>query len=93
MRQLGKPFKRPGRKGYWLRWTDPVTHKRLAKAFPTKKLAEHYRTILYYRLNAEVFVGVINVPLSQAIDEYLAKYDLRNLSRTTKIDVQATRQR
>ena len=90
MRRLGQPFKKPNSKAWWLRWTDPVTKKRPAKSFPTKKLADHFRNILYYRLNTDVFIGVINIRLSQAIKEYLDRYDLRNLSKASKIDVQAT---
>lgn len=93
MKMIGKPFKRPDRNGYYLRWTDPVTHKRLTKTFHTKKLAEHFRQILYYRLNADVFIGAINIPLSEAIKEYLEKYDLRNLSPNSKQNANITLQR
>ena len=93
MRQLGEPYKRPSRGGWWLRWTDPVSHRRAVKSFPNKRLAEHFRSILYYRLNADVFVGVINIGLSAAIDEYLTKYKLRNLSPNSQRDAAFTLRR
>ncbi len=90
MKMIGKPYKRPGKAGWWLRWTRPGTKKRLAKSFPTKGLAVHYQHILYTQINSDVFVGVIDIPISEAIDKYLEKYDLRGLSETTKVDVTAT---
>lgn len=90
MKRLGKIFKRPGRPGWYFRFTDPVTKQRITKGFPTKRLAEHYRDITYYRLNSDVYVGVINVRFSTAAIEYLDKYDLEGLSSNSKRDVEAT---
>lgn len=93
MRILGKIFKRADRSGFYLRWTDPVTHKRLAKSFHTKQLAEHYRKILYYKLNSDVFIGTINNLLSSTIEEYAQKYDLKNYSDSSKYEASGTLKR
>jgi len=84
MRNVGKPFKLKNKPGWWLRWTCPVVGKRIAKAFHTKALADHYRSILYTQLNSDVFVGTVNVPIDTAIDEYLLTYDTRGLTEAAK---------
>lgn len=80
MRILGQPYKRPGKKGYWLRWTDPATRKRKTASFPTLALADLRRSILMQQINADVYIGCVSVPLSNARTEYLRKYNLRGLS-------------
>lgn len=84
MKNVGKPFKRKNRTGWWLRWTCPIAGKRTTKAFHTKALADHYRSILYTQLNSDVFVGTVNTPLDTAIDEYLLTYDTRGLTASAK---------
>ena len=84
MKKVGQPFKRPGKSGWWLRWTDPVNKKRIHKNFHTKAQAEHYRQILYYQLNNDVYPNSIIKPLNEAIEEYLVKYDLQNLADSSK---------
>jgi integrase len=93
MKMVGKIFKRSDRSSFYLRWTDPVTHKRLAKSFHTKQLADHYKQILYYKLNSDVFIGTINNPLSSTIEEYSQKYDLKNYSDSSKYEASGTLKR
>lgn len=81
MRILGQPYKRPDKKGYWLRWTDPVSKKRRTESFPNRNLADLRRSILMQQINSHVYVGGISIPLSNAISEYLQKYDLLGLSK------------
>jgi len=81
---VGKTYKRPGKSGWWLRWTDPMTKKRITKSFHTKALAEHYRNILYQQLNADVFISTINIPLSEAKKQYLEKYETRGFTKSAK---------
>lgn len=88
MKNVGKPFKRKDRTGWWLRWTCPVAGKRITKSFHTKALAVHYRSILYTQLNSDVFVGTVNTPLDTAIDEYLLTYDTRGLTAAAKEQAQ-----
>jgi integrase len=85
-------YQRPDRPNYYLRWTDPVTHRRVVKSFHTRPLADHWRKILYYKLNSDVFIGTINNQLSKAIDEYLHKYDLKNLSHSSEKEASNTLQ-
>lgn len=80
MRILGQPFKRNGKRGWWLRYTDPVNHKRKHESFPTKPLADLRRSILMQQINSHVYIGCVSVPLSTARTEYLRKYALQGLS-------------
>lgn len=80
MRILGQPFKRPGKKGWWLRYTDPTTGKRKHESFPDRSLADLRRSILMQQINSEVYVGCVSVSLSMARAEYLKKYQLQGLS-------------
>lgn len=80
MRTLGLPFKRPGRKGYWLRWTEPVSGRRKSESFPNKRLADLRRSILTQQINSHVYTGAISVSFDQARHEYLEKYHLRGLT-------------
>lgn len=80
MRILGQPYKRPGKKGYWLRWADPVTRKRKTESFPTLALADLRRSILMQQINSHVYIGCVSVPLDMARTEYLQKYATQGLS-------------
>lgn len=90
MRILGHPYKRPGRPGYWLRYTPPGSGKRKCESFPTKRLAESRRAILIQQINGEVYTGGISVPFAIARDEYLKKYDLRGLTAAAKYEAEKT---
>ena len=90
LKQLGQPFKRPNKTGWWLRWTDPMTRKRIIKGFHNKGYADHYRSILYARLNSDVITGVIDVPFSEAVAEYLQTYDVRGLRPPAKVEARLT---
>ena len=92
MRILGQPYQVPNRKGWYLRWTDPLTKKRIAKGFPNKPLAERYRARMICKLNTDIY-DVVPIPLEEAAKEYLKKYELRGLSNTSKIDAEATLKR
>ncbi|HEG42825.1 hypothetical protein LCGC14_1507570 [marine sediment metagenome] len=80
MRVLGQPFKRRGKKGYWLRWTEPVTRRRKYESFPTRALADLRRSILMQQINSHVYIGCVSVPLDRARAEYLQKYNTQGLS-------------
>ena len=80
MRILGQPFKRPNKKGWWLRYADPATGKRKHESFPDRRLADLRRSILMQQINSHVYVGCVSVPLSNARTEYLRKYNLQGLS-------------
>ncbi len=84
MRILGQPFRRPDRKGWWLRYTEPGTNKRKTESFPTRDLADLRRSILIQQMNSHVYIGTVSVPLSTAADEYLRKYDVRGLAAGSK---------
>lgn len=90
MRQVGQPFRRPKKPGWWLRWTDPFTHKRIIKGFHTKGYADYYRSVLYQRLNSDVIPGVIDVPLTAAVEEYLDTYAVRGLRPSAKTEARLT---
>lgn len=90
MRRLGKPFRWPGKSGWWIRWTDPLTQKRVAKGFHNKGQAEHFWGILYARLNSDVITGIIVVDLSIAIEEYLETYAVRGLRKSAKTEARLT---
>lgn len=90
MRRVGKPYKRDGKANWWLRWSDPVSKKRMCKSFHTKALADHYQKILYYQLNNDIFVGTIGVLLSEAIGFYLEKYKLLGLTDSAKTEATLT---
>ncbi len=90
MRRLGKPFKWPGKTGWWIRWTDPLTNKRVAKNFHTKGQADHFWGILYARLNSDVITGIIEIDLPSAIAEYLETYNVRGLRKSAKTEAKLT---
>lgn len=85
MKKVSKPFKRPDKAGWWVRWLDPVAHKRALKSFPTKALAEHFQHILYHQLNSDVFTSAIDYPWEQAKTEYLDYLQSRRAKETHKI--------
>jgi integrase len=87
MRKVSAPYRKGGDPGWWIRWLDPQTRKRLTRRFPTKKLAEHYQHILYHQLNSDVFISAINYPWPAAREEFLLRYDL-DRKKTTKKEAQ-----
>lgn len=89
MRQVGKVYKRTDKAwGWWLRWTDPVTHKRMTKSFHTKGYADHFRQMLYYQLNSDIFTGTINVSLQTAVKEFLENYSVRGMAESSKVQAE-----
>jgi integrase len=90
LRQVGQPFRRPKKPGWWLRWTDPFTRKRIIKGFHNKGYADYFRSVLYQRLNSDVIPGVIDIPLATAVSEYLDTYAVRGLRPSAKIEARLT---
>lgn len=88
MRTLGQPYKRPNKKGWWLRWTDPYTKKRKCESFETRRLADLRRSILMQQINSEVYIGSVSVPMSDAQDEYLRRYETLNLADASRYEAQ-----
>ena len=84
MKRLGSLYKRKDRKGYWLRWTDPLTKKRVNKQFNTMAEGEHFRHNLYVRLNADVYDGQRTILLGEAIKLFLKSYDRKGLTKASK---------
>lgn len=61
-------YKRKNTKGWWVGWYEGGRRK--AKAFPSKKLAEHYCRIKYAQLNSDVFTGTVTADWRQMTEEY-----------------------
>lgn len=93
MKRMALPYKRKDRPGWWVRFTDPATGKRPAEKFPNKQLAFLYAARINQQLNSHVFTGDIAISLKDAGWEYLKKYDLRGLSRTSKVAAESTLQK
>ena len=70
MEIMKKPwvYKRKNIKGWWVGWYE--SGRRKAKAFPTKRLAEHFRHIKYTQLNSDVFTSAENFDWQQTVQEY-----------------------
>jgi len=81
-------YQRKNRRGWYVGWYE--YRKEKCRAFPTKKLAEHYQRILYHRLNTEVFVGTIEAPWQTMKREYLRTFTLRGLSKAAKYEAELT---
>lgn len=72
--------KKPNGPGYYYFVTYYDAGKQKSKSLPNKALAEHYKQILYHRLNTDVFISAIDIPLQDAADEYYSTYKTRRLS-------------
>lgn len=90
MKRIGQPFKRVGKSGWWIRWTDPSTRRRRSESFHTKELAEYYRGILYHRLNSHIFVGCIKIQFTKAREEYLKRFEVQGLRRSSRVEAELT---
>jgi integrase len=81
-------YKRKSVKGWWTGWYEGG--KRKAKAFPTKRLAEHFRHIKYTQLNSDVFTSVVDFNWDQMIEEYRRVKQVEGLQQVSIYEVMLT---
>jgi len=75
-------------KGWWCGWYE--NGKRMAKALPTKALAEHFRHIKYAQLNSDVFTSVVDFDWHQIVDEYKRYKQVEGLEESSIYEVVLT---
>jgi len=90
MEIMKKPwiYKRKNVKGWWCGWYE--NGKRMAKALPTKALAEHFRHIKYAQLNSDVFTSVVDFDWHQIVDEYKRYKQVGGLEESSIYEVTLT---
>lgn len=81
MKKVSKPFKIKNRPGYYVRWYE-AGRERL-KQVNTLDEAEMFRSRQYMLLNNDVYSSV-SIGWSDAVEEYLQTYDVRNLETSSK---------
>lgn len=86
MKGIGKPFQRPGKKGWWLRWTE--CGKRIMKNFHTEAMAYDFWHELYGARNAGLLKGMQTITLMAAIERYLLRYETRGLTNSAKVEAE-----
>lgn len=81
-------YQRKNRPGWYVGWYENGKEK--CRAMRNKKLAEHFRSIVYYRLNTEGFFSRIDMTWSQLVFEYLRTFDVRHLTTAAKYEAGLT---
>jgi len=61
--------RRPGKRGYWVRWTDDHGKNRF-RCFDTKRLAEQGRRAIEYHVNRWFFIDSDDTPWQAALEAY-----------------------
>lgn len=89
-RGLGQPFQRKDKAGWWFRWTDPATKKRIHRWFPNKGIADNFRSVLLHRRFADCIPGGIPQTIEAAATEYLATYDVRGCRKSAQTEARLT---
>lgn len=85
MKKISKPYKVPNRKGLYLSWCERGKRKR--KQFNTLDEAKRFREKKYREVNRDVYdVDTFE----DARDEFLERYDFKELSRDSKIQAKRT---
>jgi integrase len=78
-------YTRKNVKGWWCGWYE--NDKRMAKALPTKALAEHFRHIKYAQLNSDVFTSIIDFDWQQILEEYKRYKQVEGLEESSIYEV------
>lgn len=77
-------FQRPDRPGWHVSWRENGKEKK--RSFPTKNLADHFKSFKYAEINSDVFRSIVDLPWEQLKAEYLRTYDVRRLTESSKYE-------
>lgn len=80
MRQV-RQFRRKNRKGWWVSWR--VDGRVKCKQLNTKSEQTHFANLVYQRINNDVYDS-IDLPIDEAVAEYLQYFDIRGLAAASK---------
>jgi len=89
IRKVRGPFQRTDRDGWWIEYSDYVDGKRIQHRlkYPTRAAAERGRMETERRINAARYVGMA-YPWTQAVSEYLARFDAEGLRDASRYQAQ-----
>lgn len=76
-----RQYIRPGRPGYWVSWR--VDGRVKCKQLNTKTEQTHFANLIYQRINNDVY-DAIDLPIAEAVFEYLQYFDIRGLAESSK---------